>query len=172
MHGLIHIYTGEGKGKTTASVGLSIRFAGHGGRVLFTQFLKDDSSSELNILCRIENITFLPSGKSFGFTFQMTPKQKELAKQHYTQYFQTIVTMAENYGLLILDEVIAADNSGLIPHEMLTDFLTHKPEHLEVALTGRNPKKDLLALADYISCIQCQKHPFQTGIPARMGIEK
>ena len=88
MKGLIHIYTGNGKGKTTAATGLSIRYAGSGGKVLFTQFLKNDDSSEINILKQIENITFLPSGIYFGFTHSMTSEIKEKARIHYSTLFE------------------------------------------------------------------------------------
>lgn len=174
MDGLIHIYTGDGKGKTTASLGLSMRFAGNGGKVLYTQFLKNDNSSELNILNEIKNITFLPSGKYFGFTWSMDAKTKKDAKDHYTKYFNKIADMisTEDFGLLILDEIIAADNAKLIPHDTLMNFLLHKPRHLEVVLTGRNPANDLLNTADYISDIMKIRHPFDKNTAARNGIEK
>ena len=174
MKGLIHIYTGTGKGKTTAAIGLSIRYAGSGGKVLFTQFLKNDDSSEINILKQIENITFLPSGSYFGFTSSMTPEIKEKARIHYSNLFEKSVNMLvnNNYGMIILDEIIAADNNGLVPHGKLTDFLKNKPDYLEIVLTGRSPSQDLLDTADYISDIHKVKHPFDKNIPARMGIEK
>ena len=174
MEGLIHIYTGTGKGKTTAAVGLAVRFAGSGGKVLFAQFLKNDKSSELYALRQITNIEFLPSFNYFGFTHSMTPLIKEKAQKHYTDYFGKIInkTLSSNYGLLILDEIIAADNNGLVPHGKLTDFLKNKPAYLEIVLTGRSPSQDLLDTADYISDIHKVKHPFDKNIPARMGIEK
>lgn len=174
MKGLIHIYTGEGKGKTTAGIGLSIRFAGSGGKVLYTQFLKDDSSSELNILSCLDPITFLPSGKNFGFTFTMTEETRQLARLHYQKHLENAIDEVTkgNYGLFVLDEIIGADNAGLISHDTLIDFLSHKPKQLEVVLTGRNPAADLKRLADYISDIQKVKHPFDKNIPARIGIEK
>lgn len=174
MKGLIHIYTGTGKGKTTAAIGLSIRYAGSGGKVLFTQFLKNDDSSEINILKQIENITFLPSGSYFGFTSSMTPEIKEKARIHYSNLFEKSVNMLvnNNYGMIILDEIIAADNAGLIEHGRLINFLKNKPYNLEVVLTGRSPSQDLQDMADYISDIVKVKHPFDKGIPARTGIEK
>lgn len=174
LYGLIHIYTGDGKGKTTAAVGLSVRYCGSGGSVLFSQFLKDDTSGELAILKNIPSLTFLPSGKTFGFSFRMTKEQKEQAKEHYTRYMDTVFQRIRqnDYGLLIMDEIIAADNLHFIPHSQLIDFLKNKPESLEVVLTGRNPSKDLIMLADYVSDINCVKHPFKKGIKARIGIEK
>lgn len=174
MEGLIHIYTGTGKGKTTAAAGLSVRFAGSGGRVLFTQFLKNDNSSEVAVLRQIRNIVFLPSDACFGFTRSMTPEIKENARNHYNNYFTKIIGKASsgNYGLLVLDEIIAADNAGLIEHGRLIDFLENRPYNLEVVLTGRSPSQDLQDIADYISDIVKVKHPFDKGISARMGIEK
>lgn len=174
MEGLIHIYTGTGKGKTTAATGLAVRFAGSGGKVLFTQFLKNDNSSEVYILEQIANIKFLPSCSYFGFTHSMTPLIKEKARKHYTAYLEKIIdeTLSGSYGLLVLDEIIAADNNGLIPHSQLTGFLKTKPDYLEIVLTGRNPSQDLLDISDYISDIRKIKHPFDRNIPARTGIEK
>lgn len=173
MKGLIHIYTGDGKGKTTASLGLCMRFAGSGGKVIFTQFLKNDNSNEIKILDKIPEITFIPSGKYFGFTRQMTPETRKEARLHYSRHLDKVIneTLAGRYGLLVLDEVIAADNSGLIPHNLLAGFLRDKPESLEIVLTGRNPAEDLLEIADYVSDIKKAKHPFDKNIPARTGIE-
>lgn len=175
QHGLIHIYTGDGKGKTTAAIGLSIRFAGNCGNVLFTQFLKDDKSSEINILKKINNITFMASGKNFGFTRSMTPEIKELAKTHFSQYLyqalENVTLKSNNFELLVLDEIIAADNFELIPHEKLISFLKNKPKNLEVVLTGRNPSDDIISLADYVSEIKKIKHPYDKKISARAGIE-
>ena len=174
MQGLIHIYTGTGKGKTTAAAGLCIRFAGSGGTVLFTQFLKNDNSSELAVLEQIANIIVLPSNAYFGFTSSMTPEIKENARNHYNNYFTKILgkVYSGGYGLLVLDEIIAADNAGLIPHKKLINFLENKPGNLEIVLTGRNPSQDLLNIADYISDIKKIKHPFDKNITARTGIEK
>lgn len=174
MEGLIHIYTGTGKGKTTAATGMSVRFAGSGGKVLFTQFLKNDNSSELVILKQIENIVFLPSNGYFGFTHTMTKEVRGNAIQHYNNYFTKILDelSCNHYGLVVLDEIIAADNAGLLEHNRIIGFLKDKPDNLEVVLTGRNPSQDLQDLADYISDIVKVKHPFDKGIPARIGIEK
>lgn len=174
MKGFIHIYTGDGKGKTTAGVGLALRFAGNGGKVLYSQFLKNDDSGELSILSKLEQVTYLPSVQSFGFTFQMTEQVRQNAMTHYTSYFEKIMQEIRqgDYGLLILDEILAADNHHLISHEKLLSFLVEKPKELEVVLTGRNPSKDLMELANYISEIKKIKHPFDQGVPARKGIEQ
>ena len=89
-------------------------------------------------------------------------------------YFTEILdkVYSGGYGLLVLDEIIAADNAGLIEHGRLINFLKNKPYNLEVVLTGRSPSQDLQDMADYISDIVKVKHPFDKGIPARTGIEK
>lgn len=171
--GLIHIYEGNGKGKTTAAVGLSIRFAGNGGNVLFTQFLKRNDSGELGVLEKIENICLLRCEKNFGFTFRMTPEEKREAADYYNAHLKKVLTEAleRQAGLLVLDEVLDAYNSDMISHEVLLTFLKEKPQEIEVVLTGRNPAEELLELADYVTYMEKRKHPYDKGICARQGIE-
>lgn len=174
MRGCIHIYTGDGKGKTTTATGLSIRFAGNGGKVLFTQFLKDGSSSEIGVLKTITGITVESCTRSFGFSFLMNEEEKKEAAAYYSEHLQKILKQAvENgYGMLVLDEVIGAYNIPFIDRGVLLAFLKQKPEELEVVMTGREPAEELLELADYVSEIKKIKHPFDKGIPARDGIEQ
>lgn len=171
--GCIHIYTGDGKGKTTACVGLSIRCSGAGKRVIFTQFLKDNTSSEISVLANLPNIEFLPNDRTFGFTFLMTPQEKEDAAQYYRKHFQQAVQRAidSNADLLVLDEIISVYNENLVDREAVCDFLKHKAPHLEVVLSGRDPAQELLELADYVSEVKKIKHPFDAGMQARKGIE-
>lgn len=171
--GLIHIYEGDGKGKTTAAVGLSVRFAGNGGKVVFTQFLKRNDSGELSVLEQIENICLLRCEKNFGFTFRMTPEEKQEAADYYNLHLTKVLTEAveRQAGLLVLDEVLDAYNSNMISHEVLLKFLNEKPREMEVVLTGRNPAIELLELADYVTFMEKRKHPYDKGIGARKGIE-
>lgn len=173
MYGLIHLYEGDGKGKTTAAVGLCIRCAGNGGRVLFTQFLKDGTSGEVSVLKSIAQITVLSATRKFGFTFRMTEAEKKEAAVYYTGYLKEIEAEVQkaHYDLLVLDEVIGACNSKMIKEEALLDFLRRKPEDLEVVLTGRNPSGAIREQCDYDSEIQKKKHPFDRGVGARDGIE-
>ncbi|MDF2842942.1 MAG: ATP:corrinoid adenosyltransferase BtuR/CobO/CobP [Herbinix sp.] len=174
MKSLIHIYTGDGKGKTTAAIGLSIRFIGNGGKVLFTQFLKDNKSSELSILNNLDDIELLLCEETFGFYSRMNEQTKERAEKVYREYLNEILEIIKNKDIqmLIMDEVIGAYNYNLIDKDTLLTFLKNKPEHLEVVMTGRNPEPELIELADYVSEIVKVKHPFDQGIYARMGIEK
>lgn len=168
---MIHIYCGDGKGKTTAAVGLAVRMAGFGGKVLFGQFFKDGSSSEIAMLKLLPNITVRHCKTIPGRYIRLSPEQREQVRSDYTAYLRELLDMAEDFDLLVLDEVISACNHGTVPEEMLLAFLSKVPESPEVVLTGRNPSGALTALADYVTEMKKQKHPFDRGIPAREGIE-
>lgn len=171
--GLIHIYCGDGKGKTSAAIGLAVRVAGSGMKVLFTRFLKNENSAELKILDQIPEIEVIHLPKSYGFYHTLTEEEKIETKQMYGTLWQTALerTKKGECDMLVMDEFMAADRYGLIPHKEALAFLREKPGELEVVLTGRNPSEDLLELADYVSEIQKVKHPFDHGIHARRGIE-
>lgn len=174
MRGCVHIYCGDGKGKTSAAVGLAVRAAGRGRRVLITRFLKNDDSGEVAVLASIEGIDVMPCEKDFGFFSRMSEAEKEQAGRHYRQMFGQACRMAEKgcCDVLILDEMMAACNYNLVPEAQVTDWIAHhRPLGMELVLTGRNPSERLMELADYISVVQMEKHPFQKGLPARRGIE-
>lgn len=171
--GLIHIYTGDGKGKTTCAIGLSVRAAGAGMKVLIARFLKSERSSELNSLAQINNIDVLPIGKYLGWSFQMSDEERDTAKEIcselLTSAFKTAIS--GGYDLLVLDEIIATNNLHFVDENVLLDYLKGKPSNLEVVLTGREPTENLLKIADYVSVINKEKHPYDKGINARKGIE-
>ena len=167
--GLIHIYCGEGKGKTTAALGLAVRAAGRGKHVVIARFLKNDDSGEVFVLPLIPNITVIPCRKCFGFTFCMSKEEREEAAIYYKEMFMQAVTYRSD--MIILDELIGACNAGFVSKEEVEKFLKKKPSDLEVVVTGRNPWNSLLELGDYITEMQALRHPYQKGIPARMGIE-
>lgn len=169
----IHIYCGDGKGKSTAVMGLALRAAGSGKKVVLTQFLKNGKSSELNILRELPQVTVLTCPKQFGFFWKMTEEQKQEAGKAYQELFDKAVRTAveEDAFLLVMDEFIAAYNHGMVNQEKALAFLKERPEGLEVALTGRDPAPELLELADYVSEIRKVKHPFDNGLKARKGIE-
>ena len=171
MQGLIHIYCGDGKGKTTAAVGLAVRAAGAGKKVVFTQFFKDGSSSEIKVLQDVENIRILHCNTVRGFWKRMTDAQKARAREDYTRLFSDVTRSAMDADLLVLDEIVSACNHGTVAEVAVADFLCSKPERLEVVLTGRNPSERLLRLADYVTQMQKIKHPYDRGIAARKGIE-
>ncbi len=171
--GLIHIYCGEGKGKTTCSVGLTVRAAGYGLNVLFMQFLKSGNSSELKVLKSLPNVTVMGTKPIKKFSFQMTEEELKETREINGQQFKEMCEMLKDgkYDMLVLDESLGSIEAGLLDEELIVDFLRNKPEHLEVVLTGRYPTDDLVELADYVSRIDKVKHPYDQGIPARAGIE-
>lgn len=171
MSGLIHLYCGDGKGKTTAALGLALRAAGAGKQVVFTQFFKDGSSSEMEPLAALPGILVFHADTVRGFYRNMTPSQREQAGEDYTALFRQVTQAAQEADLLILDEIVSACNRGVVPEKLVTDFLREKPARLEVVLTGRNPSAALLELADYITEMRKLRHPFDRGIGARKGIE-
>ncbi len=174
MFGLIHIYCGDGKGKTTAAVGLAVRCAGRGNKVLLVQFLKSRDSGELYSLAKLPDIEVMRGKESKKFTFQMNEEEKHALLIEHNKMFEQVLAKIENggYSLLILDEVIGALNAKVFEMPKLIEFLRHKPENLEVVLTGRNPAPELVEIADYVSEMRKVKHPMDKGIMAREGIEK
>ena len=164
--GYVHVYCGDGKGKTTTAMGLCTRAAGYGYKVLIYQFMKNNKTSERKILQQIPNITFVDGLEQEKFSFQMTISEKQFRKI-------TAKAAEENYDLLFFDELIYTIRAGLFDEQILLDYLKNeKPAHLEVILTGQQPSEELVALADYVSEIRKIKHPFDQGLPARPGIEK
>lgn len=174
MNGCIHIYCGNGKGKTTAALGLSVRAAGSGMRVLFVQFLKGQPTSELESLKLLPNIRVLRTEQSGKFTFQMTPDELADLRVRQTDTLRTAMEAARSgeCDLLVLDEIFGALSTQTVDETVLKNFLAHKPAALELVLTGRNPSADYIDQADYVSEIQAVKHPYERGLPARKGIEK
>ena len=172
--GLIHIYTGNGKGKTTASLGLILRASGRGLKVVLGQFLKGRETGELRTLALLPGVTVFRGKPLTKFSFQMNEQEKAEVLQSHNAFIQELSSYCRNEetDLLVLDEVIGACSTHLLDESLLIDFLKHKPEHLEVVMTGRNPSPELLELADYVSEVCKRKHPFDKGIPAREGIEK
>lgn len=172
--GLVHLYCGDGKGKTTAAMGLALRSLGHQKSVVIAQFLKDGTSGESRFLAKLPQVTLLAANPVGKFSFQMNAQEKEKTKLAITRMFQAAIDFAvrEQVFLLILDEVCAAISCGFLPEEQVIEFLRHKPDELEVVLTGREPSEQLCAQADYISEICKRKHPFDYGLCAREGIEQ
>ena len=172
--GMLHIYEGDGKGKTTAAVGLSVRAAGAGKKVLFTQFLKDGTSHEIDVLRKIEGIEVFSCETNPGFVFRMNNEERKSAQSMYEQYFADIKEKVGQMSsdLLILDEVLDACATGMIQEKELEEFLNTRNKRLEVVLTGHQCSTQFAQLADYYSKITKIHHPYDRGIAARDGIEK
>lgn len=169
--GLIHIYCGDGKGKTTASVGLTVRALGGGKKVLFTQFFKNGNSGEVKSLKTFENLTYMKAEKTFGFFFKMNDEEKLQAKEYFTKLLEEVIEKSKDYDMLVLDEIISSYNHDCIDREMLLNFCKENKNDIEIVMTGRNPAPELEEIADYISFVQKVKHPYDKGIKARKGIE-
>ncbi|MDR2394792.1 MAG: cob(I)yrinic acid a,c-diamide adenosyltransferase [Treponema sp.] len=172
MTGLIHLYIGDGKGKTTAAVGLSVRAVGRDKQVLFAQFLKTSITGELGSLEKL-GVMVIRSTLVLGFTHQMDKEAKGRCRAEQGQILGRIREALEGEAdLVVLDEVLDAVNTGMLDEEDLRSFVETKPPELELVLTGRNPPAWLLDAADYVSEIKKLKHPYDRGIPARVGIER
>lgn len=261
MNGLVHIYCGDGKGKTTAALGLALRAAGNGVPVVIARFLKNDESGEVGILENVPGVYLFPCERQFGFTWTMSEAQKVEAGEYFTGLFERAWELGcktardegegagraagnvsgENRGsdfvsagssrrdtgvcgtgssvsgspvsgsptsgslvsgapvsgspvsgspvstppasapltsppyeiraLLVLDEIMAAVNSGFVENERLLAALDHRPDGLEVVLTGRGPSEELLSRADYVTEMRAVKHPYEKGVGARKGVE-
>ena len=171
--GCTHIYCGDGKGKTTCATGLCVRAAGYGDKVLIYQFMKNNATSERNVLKDISNITIIDGLDDEKFSFLLTDAEKAQRKDYYESQFQMLTKKAadEHYNVVFFDEIIYAIRAGLFDEKLLLGFLENKPPSLEVILTGQGPSDALLDAADYVSEICKRKHPFDKGVPSRQGIE-
>lgn len=174
MKGLVHIYTGDGKGKTTAALGLGIRACGRGLKVLMVQFLKGTPTGEMYSLKALEPGFMLHRGTATKkFTWEMNVEEKAQTEAEQQSIFKYAVDAVAGSGwdLLILDEVLGAISSGMLDKAAVVEFIKGKPENLELVLTGRGATPELIELADYVSEIKALKHPANNGISGRKGIE-
>lgn len=171
--GLLHLYTGEGKGKTTAAMGLALRAAGAGKKVLILQFMKGRDTGELHSLSHIPEIRMMRSEKDYGFYSSMTQEDKDALAGIHNRLLDEAVSLAYagEVELLIMDEVTYPVNWKLLDVDKLKAFLKEKPEGLEIVCTGRDAADFLVDAADYITEMKCIRHPFEKGIPARKGVE-
>lgn len=175
--GLVQIYTGDGKGKTTAALGLALRAAGQGNKVLIYQFLKPNTletgerfALELGkIKIRVESLDIpwdmLKSGKDV--------KQADEVKKAISEVLVRIAETAEKrfYDLIILDEIVYCLSLGLAKLEDIKNVIEKKDALVEIVLTGRNATQELIEMADLVTEMDNIKHPFDKGVKARRGIE-
>ncbi len=169
---MVHLYCGDGKGKTSAAMGLALRMAGRDRRVVIAQFLKGGDSGERYALAHLPQVTLLPVPDAVKFSFRLTPEERLAEQARYRDMIDRILTLAAQpeLGLLVLDEACAAVTTGLVP---LKDILAclDTAASAEVVLTGRDPAPELVERADYITDFSKKRHPFDRGIPARPGVE-
>jgi cob(I)alamin adenosyltransferase len=170
--GLIHIYTGDGKGKTTAAVGISVRAQSRGLRVLFTQFFKEaDSGSEIAALERLGIMTInFDKVKSplFHPDIEKSTLRAEAAKalSHIRDIFNE-----NRFDLVVIDEFICLITEGILTEDEAIAFLRGKPLNLELVLTGQGATQNILEVVDYVTFMKNIKHPYDKNMSARKGIE-
>lgn len=166
--GLVHLYWGEGKSKTTAAMGLALRALGAGRRVTVVQFLKSGTSSELEPLRRLGAAVF--SGREgTKFASQMNEQEKAETKALHNANLQA--ALQTPCQLLILDEACAACRLAMVDEALLRRAVLDRPAGREVVLTGRDPAPWMRDAAHYSTEMRCHRHPYQKGIPARKGVE-
>ena len=170
--GYIHIYTGEGKGKTSAALGLAFRALGRGLKVYMAQFLKGEMSSGEHFSAQAfgDRLTIAPFGEpGFIMPGHISPEDRMKATTGLKQAREAMESL--DYDLVILDEINVAVDLSLLTVQDVLDFLAAKPARVELVLTGRNAHPEIMAKADLVSEISPVKHYFQNGIKAREGIE-
>lgn len=171
--GLTHVYYGYGKGKTTAALGLALRAAGSGKKVVIVQFLKSSNTSELKCLELLPNITVLRGTAAKGFVRDMTPEQLEETRKIQNANLVKALELVGAGGcdLLVLDEALDAYQLGLLDSGLFLDLINKKPEALELVITGHKPDEKIISCADYATEMVKIKHPYDNGVTARKGIE-
>ncbi|MFZ5831121.1 MAG: cob(I)yrinic acid a,c-diamide adenosyltransferase [Planctomycetota bacterium] len=169
--GYVHVYTGDGKGKTTAALGLAIRAAGAGWNVFFAQFAKGMSTSELSALARFDDRIAVRRFGCEGF-IRGRPSADDLAaaRQGIEECHAALVS--SRYELVILDEANLGPALDLFPAERLVELIDARPEHVELVITGRQAAAQVLARADLVTEMREVKHYYRRGVLARTGIEK
>ena len=167
--GYLHIYCGDGKGKTTASLGLAMRAAGAGMKVCFVQFMKGGETAELDTLKLIPNISVHRCNKEYSFLWNMSDNEKNDITVTHNELLTTVFNSGAD--LVVLDEFNFAYSSGLMDKVLAEKLILDNKDSCEIVLTGRDPAEIFIQEADYVSEICCVKHPYEKGVTARKGIE-
>ncbi len=170
MKGYVQVYTGNGKGKTTASLGLAVRAAGAGLRVYIVQFLKTGDYSELKALSKFENITIKQYGLGTFIKGKPSENDIESGKAGYKKLCD--ILLANNHDLVIAEEANVAVMCKLFSEDELLSLIDMKPENTELVITGRGATQKVIEKADLVSEIKEIKHYYKQGVKARVGIEK
>ncbi|MCU0586102.1 MAG: cob(I)yrinic acid a,c-diamide adenosyltransferase [Desulfobacterales bacterium] len=171
MRGYVQVYTGDGKGKTTAALGLALRAAGAGFAVFILQFLKRGDYSEIDALKALsDRITVEQFGR--GCLIRGAPEPEDIAEGRRGLARAREVLRAGRHAVVILDEANVAAALGLFPAQELLDLIGLKPEATELVLTGRYAASEIIAQADLVTEMKALKHYYDQGVPARTGIER
>jgi cob(I)alamin adenosyltransferase len=169
--GLIQVYTGEGKGKTTAALGLALRAAGHGLRVEIIQFMKGwPGYGELKGVDLLPGVAIHPFGRE-GWVHPNQPEPEDVARAAEALDFAREAMAGGQIDIVILDEINVALDYGLLSLQHVLRLLEGKPPAVELILTGRNADPEVIRRADLVSEMRKVKHPFDSGLTARQGIE-
>ena len=170
---MIHLYYGDGKGKTTAAAGLALRAAGSGRRVIFSQFLKGRRAGEIESFLQIPQVTVLWGDFREKFTFEMNERELKEEAEKSSDLLEEAFAQAdsEKADLLVLDEVVSAAERKMISGERLRILIERHRERFEIVLTGRSPSDWMVEAADYVTKMKKIKHPYDKGITARKYIE-
>lgn len=171
--GLVHIYHGDGKGKTTAAFGLALRALGNGWRVGIVQFLKGSPTGEVTALEEMKNVTVRRNSQDFGFFSNMSMKDREEMTAMHNNNMQLLIEEIKQgrYDMVILDELCAAYNQEAVERNLVKELLELAKGRIELVITGRNPHDDFMSYADYVTQMQQERHPFEKGVMARQGVE-
>ena len=170
MQGFVQVYTGDGKGKTTAALGLALRAAGAGLRVYFGQFIKNADYSEIKALARFADcITVRQFGRGCFLLTEPAPEDRAAARRALDAIGLALVS--GDYDLVIADEANVAVALGLIEPDDLVALIDQRPEQVELVLTGRGAPDAVLARADLVTEMHCVRHYYDRGVLARKGIE-
>lgn len=167
--GLVHVYTGDGKGKTTAALGLALRAAGQGVNVIIIQFLKGDSGcGEHKFASKYQPFEIVQFTEGNCFTLPEDKLRNDVEK---TMDYITQTMASGRYQMIILDEIFVAIGRRLLEIAKVIDLISNKPDSVELVLTGRNASVEIMELADYVTEMKMKKHPYSQGIAARKGSE-
>lgn len=171
--GYIHIYTGDGKGKTTAALGLAFRAAGRKKNILFVQFLKGIETGELISMTENPSIEHLNIAETTRFFNTLSEdEQREMIRRTESEWSDFLKkTDAGSYDVIVLDEIMAAIHHNLIKETLVLEMLKNKKAQVEVILTGRNASEDLIGMADLVTEMRKVKHYYDHGVISRKGIE-
>ena len=170
MKGYVQVYTGNGKGKTTAAIGLAVRAAGAGLRVFIGQFMKSGGYSEIRGLERFaDSVTVESYGSEHFITGEPSRRDKERAREGFTRIREAV--RGGSYQVVILDEINVAVRYRLIREAEVLELIASRPSHVELVLTGRDAPPSVVARADLVTEMRDIKHYHAAGVPARRGIE-
>jgi cob(I)alamin adenosyltransferase len=168
--GLIHVYTGNGKGKTTAAIGLGIRAVGNGLKVVMIQFMKGRRYSELETLEKVQNFTVVQFGRD-EFVSKKNPEKIDIELAHKGLTYAREAIQKNLFDVVILDEINVAVDYQLLTVDDVLELFRQKPETMELIVTGRYAHPEIIKQADVVSEILEIKHPYQKGIQSRKGID-